>query len=123
MISSFLFSFGFGSSVASLPAPFRFTDRSEFEWDLSSRALGVLSAAEVLPIAHKMRSVGLRDDKFSCACLGLRIKITVDVYGHLVPSPNIEWIDQLDPETSQQQKCNPDATRGSRCKRSVFGAR
>ena len=30
------------------------------------------------------------------------IAITVDLYGHLVPSANIAWVDRLDRETSQQ---------------------
>ena len=31
------------------------------------------------------------------------IAITVDLYGHLVPSANIAWVDRLDEKTSQQQ--------------------
>src|SRR5215469_7093911 len=31
------------------------------------------------------------------------IQITVDVYGHLIPGPNIAWVDRLDVETTQHQ--------------------
>jgi integrase len=35
------------------------------------------------------------------------IAITVDLYGHLVPSANIAWVDRLDAKTSQQQNATP----------------
>jgi Phage integrase family len=35
------------------------------------------------------------------------ISVTVDLYGHLVPSANIAWVDRLDRETSQQQNATP----------------
>ena len=35
------------------------------------------------------------------------IQVTVDLYGHLVPSANIAWVDRLDTETSQQQNATP----------------
>jgi len=35
------------------------------------------------------------------------IQVTVDTYGHLIPSGNIEWIDRLDSRTSQQQNATP----------------
>ena len=35
------------------------------------------------------------------------IAITVDLYGHLVPSANIAWVDRLDEKTSQQQNATP----------------
>ena len=35
------------------------------------------------------------------------ISVTVDLYGHLVPSANIAWVDRLDGETSPQQNATP----------------
>ncbi len=35
------------------------------------------------------------------------IAITVDLYGHLVPSANIAWVDRLDEKTSPQQNATP----------------
>jgi len=35
------------------------------------------------------------------------ISVTVDLYGHLVPSANIAWVDRLDPDTSRQQNATP----------------
>ena len=35
------------------------------------------------------------------------ISVTVDLYGHLVPSANIAWVDRLDRATSQQQNATP----------------
>ena len=35
------------------------------------------------------------------------ISVTVDLYGHLVPSANIAWVDRLDRETSPQQNATP----------------
>jgi len=35
------------------------------------------------------------------------ISVTVDLYGHLVPSANIAWVDRLDTETSRQQNATP----------------
>jgi integrase len=35
------------------------------------------------------------------------ISVTVDLYGHLVPSANIAWVDRLDRQTSPQQNATP----------------
>jgi integrase len=35
------------------------------------------------------------------------IQVTADVYGHLVPGGNIEWVDRLDRPTSPQQNATP----------------
>jgi integrase len=35
------------------------------------------------------------------------IQVTVDTYGHLIPSGNIEWVDALDAKTSPQQSATP----------------
>ena len=35
------------------------------------------------------------------------ISITVDLYGHLVPSANIAWVDRLDQEASPRQNATP----------------
>jgi len=35
------------------------------------------------------------------------IQVTADVYGHLVPGGNIEWVDRLDHPTSPQQSATP----------------
>jgi len=41
------------------------------------------------------------------------IQVTVDLYGHLVPSANISWVDGLDTGNTRT-KCNPAATRDRR---------
>ena len=44
------------------------------------------------------------------------IQVTVDIYGHLIPSANVSFVDRLDEavkqdeKTTVQQKCNPGAT-------------
>ena len=35
------------------------------------------------------------------------IQVTVDIYGHLIPGGNIQWIDRLDSQTSAQQSATP----------------
>ncbi|MCZ6904743.1 MAG: hypothetical protein O7F56_03655, partial [Acidobacteria bacterium] len=35
------------------------------------------------------------------------IKMTVDIYGHLIPGADIQWIDRLDSETSAQLSATP----------------
>jgi len=35
------------------------------------------------------------------------IRITADVYGHLIPGADISWIDRLDGEQRQQQSATP----------------
>ena len=35
------------------------------------------------------------------------IQVTVDIYGHLIPSGNIDWVDGLDTQTSPQVSASP----------------
>jgi integrase len=35
------------------------------------------------------------------------IQVTVDTYGHLIPSANIAWVDRLDTETTPQRNATP----------------
>ena len=40
------------------------------------------------------------------------IAVTVDLYGHLVPSANIAWVDRLDAKTTPQQNATPTQLEG-----------
>lgn len=42
------------------------------------------------------------------------IAVTVDLYGHLVPSANIAFVDRLDPKTSPQQNATQAQPKGDR---------